>query len=359
MRNGNNKRMRGRNNNRGGKGPNPLSRGYESNGPDVKIRGTAQHIAEKYLQLARDAHSSGDPVAAENYLQHAEHYFRIIAAAHDALRQQNPYAGQPGAEDDSDEGDDDDEFASPFDKRFESPVQVRPEPPQGQPRNEFGGQREFQGQNREFQGQNREFQGQNREFQGQNREFQGERRDFQGQNRGERFPERQRFPDRQRFQADPSAAEQPDLAGQPEAEGGAQPPRDGVRPDGRPYESRRERFERRRAERFADRGRRDGAPEGDGSEAAEPQAPAAPREVREPAPREPAPREAAPREPVRHEEEVNIGLPAFITGGGAPAAAAAVVEEAAPAPKPRRRRTPRISSEEGAVEAGPEKTTAE
>jgi hypothetical protein len=48
---------------------------YESNGPDVKIRGTASHVAEKYLQLARDAQSSGDPVAAENYYQHAEHYF--------------------------------------------------------------------------------------------------------------------------------------------------------------------------------------------------------------------------------------------------------------------------------------------
>ena len=65
----NNKRMRGRsNNNHGGggrKGPNPLTRSFESNGPDVKIRGTAQHIAEKYLQLARDAQSSGDPVMAE------------------------------------------------------------------------------------------------------------------------------------------------------------------------------------------------------------------------------------------------------------------------------------------------------
>jgi len=81
----NNKRMRGRNNNNnsGGnrKGPNPLSRVYESNGPDVKIRGTAAHIAEKYVTLARDAQSSGDPVAAESYLQHAEHYFRMIAAA--------------------------------------------------------------------------------------------------------------------------------------------------------------------------------------------------------------------------------------------------------------------------------------
>ena len=76
----NNKRMRGRpTNNR--RGPNPLTRSYESNGPDVKIRGNAHHVAEKYLQLARDAHTSGDPVAAENYLQHAEHYFRLIASA--------------------------------------------------------------------------------------------------------------------------------------------------------------------------------------------------------------------------------------------------------------------------------------
>lgn len=60
---------------------NPLTRTYESNGPDVRIRGTASHIAEKYLQLARDAHTEGNLVAAENYLQHAEHYFRLIAAA--------------------------------------------------------------------------------------------------------------------------------------------------------------------------------------------------------------------------------------------------------------------------------------
>src|SRR5690606_27603689 len=60
---------------------NPLTRSYESNGPDVKIRGTAQQIADKYAALARDAQSSGDRVMAENYLQHAEHYNRIIAAA--------------------------------------------------------------------------------------------------------------------------------------------------------------------------------------------------------------------------------------------------------------------------------------
>ena len=72
-----NRRSRGR----GRKGPNPLSRSYESNGPDVKIRGTAAHVAEKYSSLARDALSAGDTVAAEAYFQHAEHYNRIVAAA--------------------------------------------------------------------------------------------------------------------------------------------------------------------------------------------------------------------------------------------------------------------------------------
>lgn len=81
-------RMRGRNRS---KGQNPMTRVYESNGPDVKIRGTASHVADKYLQLARDAQSSGDPVAAENYYQHAEHYFRLIAAMQEQFRQQNPY----------------------------------------------------------------------------------------------------------------------------------------------------------------------------------------------------------------------------------------------------------------------------
>ena len=88
MRNGQ-KRMRGRGNNHR-KSQNPMTRVYESNGPDVKIRGTASHIAEKYIQLARDAQTSGDHVAAENYYQHAEHYFRLIAAAQEQFRQQNP-----------------------------------------------------------------------------------------------------------------------------------------------------------------------------------------------------------------------------------------------------------------------------
>jgi len=55
-------------------------RNFDSNGPDVKLRGTASNIFERYCQLARDANSSGDRVAAENYLQHAEHYYRIMLA---------------------------------------------------------------------------------------------------------------------------------------------------------------------------------------------------------------------------------------------------------------------------------------
>ena len=78
-----NRRGRGRNR----KSQNPLSRSFESNGPDVKIRGTPAHIAEKYISLARDAQSSGDPVLAENYLQHAEHYSRIIMAYREQMHQ--------------------------------------------------------------------------------------------------------------------------------------------------------------------------------------------------------------------------------------------------------------------------------
>ena len=89
-----NRRGRGRNRNGGGGGGgkshhNPLTRSFESNGPDVKIRGTPSHIAEKYMSLARDAQSSGDPVLAENYLQHAEHYNRIIMAFREQTMQQS------------------------------------------------------------------------------------------------------------------------------------------------------------------------------------------------------------------------------------------------------------------------------
>src|SRR3569623_3495003 len=124
--NNNKNRQRGRNNNGGRKHVNPLSRNFESNGPDVKVRGTASHVAEKYLQLARDAQSSGDPVLAENYLQHAEHYFRIVAAA----QPQNQFRpDQPGQMQDMD---DDDDFP-PINDRFASPEPMRFQQSQPQP----------------------------------------------------------------------------------------------------------------------------------------------------------------------------------------------------------------------------------
>ena len=85
-----NRRGRGR----GRKPQNPLARNYESNGPDVKIRGTAAHIAEKYLSLARDALASGDMVTAESYLQHAEHYNRIIMAAQSQMGGHQGHQGE-------------------------------------------------------------------------------------------------------------------------------------------------------------------------------------------------------------------------------------------------------------------------
>src|SRR5438094_1669551 len=124
MRNGQNKRMRGRNR----KGQNPLTRVYESNGPDVKIRGTASHVAEKYIQLARDAQASGDPVAAENYYQHAEHCFRLIAAAQEQFRQSQPSYFRPEGEprDDSlEDGEEDHAGDSPFGREPQS----QPYPP--------------------------------------------------------------------------------------------------------------------------------------------------------------------------------------------------------------------------------------
>src|SRR5580692_11423360 len=150
MRNGQNKRMRGRNRGKGGGGhhhhhhQNPLSRMYESNGPDLKIRGNASHIAEKYLQLARDAQSSGDPIAAENYYQHAEHYFRLIAAAQEHFRQtqpsfyqQQPQQGGNDSDDSYDDGDNDqppisgEPFAPQQQSYYPREQQPQPSPQQG------------------------------------------------------------------------------------------------------------------------------------------------------------------------------------------------------------------------------------
>jgi hypothetical protein len=103
------KRQRGRNRSSGGNSGKPqhnTNRAFDSNGPDgVKVRGAAQHVYEKYQQLARDAHTSGDRVLAENYLQHAEHYFRVMRA----MQPQRPISEIIGR----------DQFVSGYDIDFE------------------------------------------------------------------------------------------------------------------------------------------------------------------------------------------------------------------------------------------------
>src|ERR1700756_4280497 len=77
---------------RGGIPPN-RNHVFDSNGPDLRIRGTSQQLFEKYLQLGRDATSGGDRVMAESYFQHAEHYFRILNAMNQAAQQQQGGGG--------------------------------------------------------------------------------------------------------------------------------------------------------------------------------------------------------------------------------------------------------------------------
>jgi hypothetical protein len=81
------KRQRGRNNGRKPHMP-QRSQTFDSSGPDVRIRGNAYQVLEKYLALARDASAAGDRIAAENFYQHAEHYYRVISANGEHQRQQ-------------------------------------------------------------------------------------------------------------------------------------------------------------------------------------------------------------------------------------------------------------------------------
>ena len=97
----NSRRQRSRNNGR--RYPNQRGNSFESNGPDVKVRGTAQQVFDKYQSLARDAFSTGDRVLAEGYLQHAEHYFRILSADKEAQQQRDNARGR-GNRDSGNEG---------------------------------------------------------------------------------------------------------------------------------------------------------------------------------------------------------------------------------------------------------------
>jgi hypothetical protein len=242
-----NRRGRGRNNNNNNnqhhrKGQNPLTRSFESTGPDVKLRGTPAHIAEKYIALARDAQSSGDPVLAENYLQHAEHYNRIIMAFREqqiaqgggdiqnGMGRPRPAGfGEPvGLGDDL--GDDDGDYAGEQ-ASFVQPVRTEGQPQrhEGQPRfddrgDRDRGQRSHEG-GRSFNRDRDRDRGGERNFSDrQDRGDRGERgdRDRGDRDRGERFQRADR----------PERVERHDRAPQPDVgfEGAPQPRRERAAP---------------------------------------------------------------------------------------------------------------------------------
>jgi hypothetical protein len=319
--------MRGRN--RGSKGPNPLTRAYESNGPDVKVRGTAQHIVEKYSQLARDAQSSGDPVAAEAYLQHAEHYIRIILTAQEQLRQQYGTTFQRPFDDEED-GEEDNGNGYPA--GFGSSERSVGLPAPGD--DDFGSQPQPFTGNYEPRGGNDE--GRRERFDRGPRPERGDRPERQ--DRGERFDRGPRAdrPDRPDYR--PERQDRPDQ--RPER---ADRPDRGDRPD------RRERY--RGGER--DYAARDGQPREPRPErveiSAESEAPApAPRREERPEPRREPRRE---RRPEPAEDTGAAGLPAFLTNPvrTAPPAEAPEAPPAGPSaaegedltPRPRRRRRTR------------------
>src|ERR1700685_4583 len=113
------------------RGPQSQNQFFQSNGPNVKIRGTARQVAEQYLQLPRDAHTGNNPVGAENYLQHAEHYFRLVRAAEAAqFRAENGDKGVSGDSDPVDMNDENDVGALPdrYSSRVDgAPQRVNPE----------------------------------------------------------------------------------------------------------------------------------------------------------------------------------------------------------------------------------------
>jgi hypothetical protein len=278
------KRQRGRN--RGGGGGNKpqqqnANRAFDSNGPEgVKVRGAAQGVFEKYQQLARDASSAGDRVLAENYLQHAEHYFRTLRA----MQPHRPVSDIVGRE----------QFASGFDIDFEAEPEEAPEQPEAAEATEGA----------------------------DNSDGQREARDGQRQDgRRDRFENRRDRDDRPREDRPRDERPREERAPRDERPRDDRPRED--RPEGGRRDRWRERDERReRQERAAEAPR-------DPMAVIEPQA--APLTAESPS-------EDSPR--LRGQDGAVSELPAFL---GRPAQAEPRSEEApaAEAKKPRRRRAPR------------------
>jgi hypothetical protein len=285
------KRQRSRNRKPSGNSNNP-NRAYESNGPDgVKVRGNAQTIYEKYQQLARDANSSGDRVLAENHLQHAEHYFRLIRQ----MQPQRPVSEFVQRDPFSNGYDDfDDEIDGEA-----APEAEAAEPAEAQAESEARDQRERYDRNRD-----------------RNRNDHRDRND----NR-ERSFQRDQPRDGQRAEPRPDQREDD---------------------NGNRRETRRERYERRRAQRLQDQEKNlNGEDDAPLPAYASPSAIASTEPLGAPRPApQPLVAEAAPEPDVSH-------LPAFLRAP--PPAAASADEAAEAAPKPRRgrrKKTEEVSAEE-------------
>lgn len=317
------KRQRGRNRGGGGGGKpqQNANRAFDSNGPEgIKVRGNAQHVFEKYQQLARDASAAGDRVLAENYLQHAEHYFRLLRA----IQPQRPASEILGR----------DQFASGFDIDFEDETGGQAQPDvsdeeaaeDGAEARDRGGWQERPREDRQRDDRPREDRG---ERQRDDRPREGRDRDRGGRDRWRDRDDRPRE-DRPRDERPRDDRPRDDR------------PRDERPRDDRPRAERedRNRDERPRGER-EDRPRfernREDRPERDPLAVVEPQA-------------QPLV-EDRPAAMLRDAEGGESHAPAFLQQS-APRREAG--EDEAPAKRPRRRRAPRSFEGDGAPSSEPE-----
>jgi hypothetical protein len=328
------KRQRSRNRgNGGGKPQHNANRAFESNGPDgVKIRGAAQHVFEKYQQLARDALTAGDRVLAESYQQHAEHYFRVLRAVQ-PQRSAQDIIGR-------------DAFASGYDIDFED---------------EGGGEMEA-GETGEAEGDRNESRG---EWRSENR-FEGRPRDERPRDdraRDDRPRDDRARDDRQRDDRPRDDRQQRDdrprernfnRDDRPRGERNDRfrddRPRDDRPRDDRPRDD-RPREDRPREDRQRDDRPRNERPRYDRSERA-----SDPLAVVEPQ-ASPLTSEAEPASsPILRSQDGGISeAPAFLQARSEPKPEVAVAEEEAK-PKPRRRRAPRTFDATGGEETTPTAT---
>ena len=313
------KRQRGRNRKPGGGASNANSsnpnRSWDSQGPEnMKVRGNAQTVYERYMQLARDASAAGDRVLAENYMQHAEHYFRVLRALQPSRPvseiAQRELAGQG------------------FDIDFEDETGAQAAAIMAAEKVEADRLAQIEARQRENE---------ERQNGGSHDRSNDRPNDRQGEQPRREWRDRD---DQPRPDREPR---------EPRPDGEATTNADGSR-----RETRRERWERRQLERSARFEREGGEPR------AETDTPAP--EAAEAAPEVPAERPDKPDRPARAErrprrdagvaaDDGPSALPGFLTRSTAPAPAAASeaveVSEEAPAPK---RRAPRRKVEAPAVE---------